>query len=253
MIGDLVMLDLDDNSRLSAARYYTVVSIIVAWNLVPVTLIVLVFMKKKGYYIVSLIGSLLSSIIMGSIFVIVPFMTKSALSVSIENLSSDSTYEKYQNTVLQYFGKFTRELVFKSFSVGFWIFIGAMLVVAVLSAIGLITYKSDDNVTEKAAAYVPHIQILSGRYDGASVEIDGGIVIGRDPSACQLILEGDEVSRKHCIIAYSFNTNRYVVTDYSTNGTYIHDGKRLEENVPTELERGTILHIGKKGDMIRLS
>jgi hypothetical protein len=252
-VGDIILLDLSDNAKLNAVRNYTFAAIIIAWNLIPVTLIVLAFMKEKRYYIVSLIGSLLSAFFMGSIVLLVPFMTRKALSVNIENLSSDSSYEKYQNTVLQYLGKFTRELIFKSISVGFWIFIVLALAVAILSAVGLITYKSDEPAKEKAATYVPHIQILSGEYDGASIDIGDGIVIGRDVNKCQLILSGEEVSRVHCIISYNRETNHYLVTDRSTNGTYILNGKRLTENVPTDLEKGTIITIGKKGDTIRLS
>ena len=92
---------------------------------------------------------------------------------------------------------------------------------------------------------------IKGEYAGAEAAVGNGIVIGRDPAACQLVLNKDKVSRRHCKIAYNPANNTYVVTDYSSNGTYIA-GKAMQKNQPTEIPAGTMIQLGKDGDIFRL-
>ena len=92
---------------------------------------------------------------------------------------------------------------------------------------------------------------IKGEYAGAEAAVGNGIVIGRDPAACQLVLNKDKVSRRHCKIAYNPANNTYVVTDYSSNGTYI-SGKAMQKNQPTEIPAGTMIQLGKDGDIFRL-
>lgn len=44
-------------------------------------------------------------------------------------------------------------------------------------------------------------------------------VIGRDRQLAQLVVEGDPVSREHCHI--DFSRDKFVLSDHSTNGTYL--------------------------------
>jgi ABC-type multidrug transport system ATPase subunit/pSer/pThr/pTyr-binding forkhead associated (FHA) protein len=68
-----------------------------------------------------------------------------------------------------------------------------------------------------------------------------GLLIGRDPANCQVVLADDEVSRTHAWVGFD-NQGRVVVRDRnSANGTYVNQ-VRIQERVlrPTdELEIGT--------------
>jgi pSer/pThr/pTyr-binding forkhead associated (FHA) protein len=67
---------------------------------------------------------------------------------------------------------------------------------------------------------------------------DVGFVVGRDPS-CDLVIPGREVSRRHAVVRPTIQG--YVVTDVSTNGTYVNglrvDGARV-------LGMGDVIRIG---------
>lgn len=47
--------------------------------------------------------------------------------------------------------------------------------------------------------------------------------LGRDHSACDLVVTGDTVSRKHCVL--QFRDQQIGVLDTSTNGTFVKPGR----------------------------
>lgn len=67
----------------------------------------------------------------------------------------------------------------------------------------------------------------SGMYENVDIPFDGRIVIGRDPAVSQLILNGSDISRKHCEITYDPSGDRYLVEDFSSNGVFRMDGTRI--------------------------
>jgi len=98
------------------------------------------------------------------------------------------------------------------------------------------------------------IMCLAGEYQGVSVPMEDGavITIGRDASCCNLVISGSKISRKHCQISYDKARNKYMVTDFSTNGTYIKDGTRLVKERSMELAPGTVLTLGNEANSFRL-
>ncbi len=64
-------------------------------------------------------------------------------------------------------------------------------------------------------------------------------VIGRNRDRCQLLIDTDFVSRKHCHIAYS--NGNFVLHDHSSNGTHIS----TEFGQHLHLKRGEIQLMGK--------
>lgn len=98
------------------------------------------------------------------------------------------------------------------------------------------------------------IMCLAGEYQGVSVPMEDGaaITIGRDASCCNLVISGSKISRKHCQITYEKARNKYMVTDFSTNGTYIKDGTRLVKERSMELDPGTVLTLGNDANSFRL-
>ncbi len=97
---------------------------------------------------------------------------------------------------------------------------------------------------------------LSGMYAGQQIPlaINEELLIGRD-GTCNLIIDkqAEKLSRKHCSILYDRARNVYMVTDFSSNGTYIDGGNRLVANMATQLQRGTVIALGNRENRFRLN
>ena len=109
----------------------------------------------------------------------------------------------------------------------------------------------------KAARTGGSITGLSGMYAGQVLPMadNDEMVIGRDNAFANLIVDqnADKVSRKHCGIMYDAARGAYVVTDYSTNGTFIDGGNRLVANMATTLQRGTVIALGNRENRFKLN
>ncbi|HXE56857.1 MAG TPA: FHA domain-containing protein, partial [Gemmatimonadales bacterium] len=83
---------------------------------------------------------------------------------------------------------------------------------------------------------------LAGRLvsltDGREYRVEDGLSIGRD-AACDVVVDGKDVSRNHAEIR--LGAAGYVVTDRSTNGTYVN-GERVAGERP--LARGDVIRVG---------
>ncbi len=98
---------------------------------------------------------------------------------------------------------------------------------------------------------------MSGMYAGQTLPLAPGdeMIVGRDNAFSNLIVDqnADKVSRKHCGITYDATRGVYMVTDYSTNGTFIDGGSRLVANMPSTLQRGTIIALGNRENRFKLN
>ncbi len=98
---------------------------------------------------------------------------------------------------------------------------------------------------------------LSGMYAGQTLPMAPGeeMIIGRDNSICNLIVDqnAEKLSRRHCSVVYDSTQGVYRVTDYSTNGTYIEGGNRLIANMPTSVNRGSVISLGNRENRFRLN
>lgn len=95
---------------------------------------------------------------------------------------------------------------------------------------------------------------MNGSYSGSRIPIEAKseLVIGRDSTACNLIVSGSKVSRKHCAVKYDPGMQVYRVIDYSTNGTFSGDGSRLLSNQYSTLKKGSIIYLGDQSNMFQL-
>lgn len=98
------------------------------------------------------------------------------------------------------------------------------------------------------------VRILSGQYQDTILKLQPGekLVVGRDVNTCHLVLEAPWISRYHCTISFDFEKKEYIVVDYSGNGTFIKDGKRLIKEIPQCFESGTVITIGENGIALQL-
>lgn len=77
------------------------------------------------------------------------------------------------------------------------------------------------------------------------------IVIGKNPSKATLVINESYVSNVHCTIQYNAGNNTYIVTDHSTNGTYVN-GIKLQKDVPMAYPAGTVLMLVNSNIEIKL-
>lgn len=98
------------------------------------------------------------------------------------------------------------------------------------------------------------LQIFCGLFAGAEIEMKHmqTIIIGRDASQCNLIIEDDAVSQKHCTVTYNAVNDMYLLMDISGNGTYLADGQRIPRNFAVELQTGTEFYVGEEKNRFQL-
>ena len=89
---------------------------------------------------------------------------------------------------------------------------------------------------------------VAGKYLNASFEMKDGteLILGRDPKEANLVFDATaaDVSRKHCSIRFDGKVQQYVVTDHSSNGTFLESGVRLEKFQPKTIAKGTVVYLG---------
>ena len=123
--------------------------------------------------------------------------------------------------------------------------------------VGEILRREPGPSAPRAASGSCGVSGLSGMYAGQDVPMapNDDLVIGRDAALSNIIIDQNagKVSRKHCVVRFDPARNSYMVTDHSTNGTFIDGGNRLVANVPTPLSRGTVIALGSRENRFRLN
>lgn len=216
-----------------------------------ISAVIVLLGKKKGKFIITIILAMINIIVLlGATFL------------------ADTYLE-------QYFGEtYYMEIIsiWNILDIGFWGLIVSMAMVIVISLINLLTKAEDkgnaseitedpneepgDLPIEEPVSEIPvgMIMGLSGEYKGMQVTIQDNetVIMGRDGNECNLIISGSKVSRKHCSISYYSKTNRYLLTDYSSNGTFMNDGKRIPPNTSVEIMPGTVIYLGNRDNSFQI-
>lgn len=93
---------------------------------------------------------------------------------------------------------------------------------------------------------------VQGDMKGAELTLQKGesILIGRDPSVCNLVIDSSKVSRQHLTI--EFDGNNLYVTDHSTNGTFDLEKGQFVKEQKTPVVSNTYIQLGKGGDVFQL-
>lgn len=80
------------------------------------------------------------------------------------------------------------------------------------------------------------LRCMTGEIAGASIIMNNGdsLVLGRDPQSANVVLREDKkVSRRHCAVTYRNGT--FYITDFSSNGTRLANGLKLETGKETNI------------------
>ncbi len=103
---------------------------------------------------------------------------------------------------------------------------------------------------------IGRISAINGMYKDAVFQIGDmeEISFGRENPDCQIVFDqfNTDVSRKHCAVRYNAKDGKYIVTDFSKNGTFTSEDHRLQPGVPVAFPSGTIICLGSRKNMFRL-
>lgn len=95
---------------------------------------------------------------------------------------------------------------------------------------------------------------IRGAYLGAIIRIkpEQKILIGRDGTVVDMVVNLPFVSRVHCSILYHYDTMEYEVTDFSNNGTFVGENKRLLRDETYLLKPDSEICFGDKETVYKL-
>jgi ABC-type multidrug transport system ATPase subunit/pSer/pThr/pTyr-binding forkhead associated (FHA) protein len=86
----------------------------------------------------------------------------------------------------------------------------------------------------------PHVELIVDKYAVKTEDIpDTGLVVGRDPARCQMVMDHASVSAAHA--QFSVKQGKVVLTDQSVNGTFVN-GIRIKT---AELQDGDYVTFGR--------
>lgn len=109
--------------------------------------------------------------------------------------------------------------------------------------------KEKEAVHKKKSDRHPGILAEEGQYADSVFWMKSGehkLVFGCDSRKCQILFRDRHISRVHCIVQYDEKRDVYKITDYSSNGTYLQNGKRLRYGEPYICKTGTSFRFNQK-------
>ena len=116
--------------------------------------------------------------------------------------------------------------------------------------------KPTSHIPAASRAAGAALEGVAGMYAGSSYPLEPNqpVILGRDPAYAKIVFSqgAQKISRRHCEVMFNSRVQKYRVTDFSSNGTYVN-GSRLPANSPVLLTRGTELALGDNNNIIRLS
>lgn len=111
-------------------------------------------------------------------------------------------------------------------------------------------------VSQSSATPAPAvIRGIKGTFMGADIVLDMGemLIIGRDPSLCQLVLVTPSVSRKHCSVQFDMFSGMYKIECFSQNGLVLSDNHNVSAGQSVTALRGTQIIIANGSEVLELS
>lgn len=239
--------------------YWFFAGCIIVQYIFPAAVCALSWLKGKAKYIVNLVFAGVSILaVLGVHKIIMPRSIEKVLDKMINgsiagDVASFFKLSFFTETVPEQIGK----AYSKSLSIGFWLLIAIMSFIMIVSIVGIVleVLDKDENTGNRVPATGSELIGINGIFKGASIPVNVSeeLIIGRDPSQCHLIIESEQVSRKHCSVSFDKITGQYRVTDFSSNGTFINNERRVMKNQPQFVPRGSVISIGDSSNSFRLS
>ncbi len=101
----------------------------------------------------------------------------------------------------------------------------------------------------------PVIKGIAGHFAGQSLElVDNQLIIGRDPRLAQLVYpqQKEEISRKHLTIRFDERTQKFTLTDSSSNGTYLSSNQKLNPGETYYLNSGERFYLADPNEVFEV-
>jgi len=102
----------------------------------------------------------------------------------------------------------------------------------------------------------PVLRGVNGYYAGAALTFqDQEWIIGRDTDVANLVLPPSQasVSKRHCILHYDASARKVFLEDtWSSNGTFLHPGTKIEPGRPYELRSGDRFYLADTSCMFEI-
>jgi len=101
----------------------------------------------------------------------------------------------------------------------------------------------------------PVLKGIAGTFAGQILDfVENQIVIGRDPRLSQLIYppNKEEISRKHCTVRFDTLTQKFVLIDSSSNGTYLSSKQKLEPGEAYYLNTGDRFYLAEPNEVFEV-
>lgn len=113
-----------------------------------------------------------------------------------------------------------------------------------------------DGVADSSFSSAPRSIVgVTGEVAGKRFPIIGnGIMIGRDPSVCQVVLKkSNGISRIHCFVSYNPQSEMYILSDRNSSyGTFTLNGMRVTANKSVALKKGERFYLATLDTMFEV-
>ena len=126
------------------------------------------------------------------------------------------------------------------------------LIGIILAIVGTALFFIGDESDEEEHLPAGAITCIAGEYVGGKFYVSDELIIGHDPSKCNVVLSSKTISRIHCIIKYIPQTDTYTIRDVSKNGTFKADGTRFAKDFEMQVPRMTEIYMGNNNDRFLL-
>lgn len=224
-------------TEINVTVVWWVIYLVMAWNAIPFALMAAMGIRNlihqdKNTRVLTIIGGAINSVLIGGVLI---YFTAKPGEISLNQIS---------DIKISFTGAW-----------GLWLLLIVNIAMFVLGLYqnpetSQVSYRVPQKVSGGSGVLIG----MNGAYSNSRIPIEERteLTLGRDSIACNLIVNGAKISRKHCGVKYDPNMQVYRVIDYSTNGTYAGDGTRLLSNQYTQLKKGSIIYLGDQSNMFQL-
>jgi pSer/pThr/pTyr-binding forkhead associated (FHA) protein len=117
---------------------------------------------------------------------------------------------------------------------------------AILLTAAMIGVPNKPNQPQSAS----YLEIVQGPDVGKTIPLGPEVIIGRDPGLCNLVLDDQDVSRRHARISRKSDGNYFIEDLQSTNGTWLGE-QRVQTG--TNFMPGDLLRIGSSAFKLKIA
>lgn len=122
-----------------------------------------------------------------------------------------------------------------------------MILLSILNVSAFLMRYLKKELVEEIHEIIIGLKGVYGEYDKYEFPMvpDEKIFLGRDKERCQILFKDQHIARLHCMVRFRMDKQKYEIRDFSTNGTFWMDGKRLEKGRKYQCKPGKCFVVGR--------